>query len=351
MKILKYSLVFLMIAALAISCQKGIDPIEPVSPGQDEDTPELAISFPTEGKVVRSTDEIGTIVFKVVASDDIELKSVVLQLDGVEISNMTSFMDYRRADVAFEYNSLVDGNHVLTATVTDLTDKSATKSVNFKKITAPVYNPLDGEVLFMPFEDEFLEYITGNFAGVEGAPGFAEGKVGSAYAGAADSYLTYPSSGMTGDEFGLCFWYKINAEPVRGGIFAISAEGDSRSTGLRMFRENSGANQNIGLNFGIGDAEVWMNPIVQIPTDQDWMHIAISITSTHATVYVNGEVALETDIATKLDWTGTSSISIGSGAPNFTYWDHFSDLSLYDELHLFKRAITAAEVHGFYAVK
>lgn len=351
MKILKYLFISSMIGVLAGSCQKGLDPITSISPGSDEYKPELVISFPTEGKIVRANEEIGTIVFKFVASDDIELQSVVLQLDGAEINNMTSFKDYRRADVAYEYTSLVDGDHTFTVVVTDLTGKSDSKSVNFKKITAPTYTPLDGEVVYSPFEDEYLDYISGNFFSVEGSPSFAEGKVGSAYAGAADSYITYPADGFTENEIGFCFWYKINATPQRGGIFAISAEGDGRTTGLRIFRENSGDKQNVGLNFGIGESEVWMNPFIQLTTTEDWTHIAISITTTHATVYINGAVALEADITAKLDWTGCTSLTVGSGAPNFTYWDHFSDLSLYDELHIFNRAITAAEVQGFYGVK
>jgi hypothetical protein len=60
---------------------------------------------------------------------------------------------------------------------------------------------------------------------------------------------------------------------------------------------------------------------------------------------------LKTAIATPIDWTGCNSLSIGSGMPNFVYWLHFSDLSLYDELHIFKRAITAEEVQNFYNVK
>jgi hypothetical protein len=44
-------------------------------------------------------------------------------------------------------------------------------------------------------------------------------------------------------------------------------------------------------------------------------------------------------------------MTLGSGMPNFIYWEHFSDLSLYDELHMFNRAITAAEVQALYEEK
>jgi hypothetical protein len=94
-----------------------------------------------------------------------------------------------------------------------------------------------------------------------------------------------------------------------------------------------------------------MNPFITVPTDEDWMHIAISISTTLAVVYVNGEVAMETELESGIDWTGCSSLTIASGEPNFVYWEHFSDNSLYDEIHLFTRAITAAEVQSFFQVR
>jgi hypothetical protein len=354
MKIIKYIFICSLVTVLAVSCKKGLDPIIEVSPKPDVAAPELVINYPVEGKPIVSPDEPATITFKLVAADDVELKSVILQLDGAEIASFTEFKDYRRLDLKYDYD-LAAGDHTLTATATDLTDKSISKTVNFKKITAPVYIPLDGEVLYFPLDGYYLDLISGNAAALVGTPGFATGKVNDAYAGATDAYLTYPTTGLLGDEFSLSFWYKINAIPDRAGIVAISPPTDplapDRSKGLRLFREISGANQNIGLNIGIGAVEVWMNPLITVPPDEDWMHIAISISTTHATIYKNGEVALETDLAAKIDWTGCNSITIGSGEPNFVYWLHFSDLSLYDEMHFFTRAITAAEVQSFYAVK
>jgi len=121
-----------------------------------------------------------------------------------------------------------------------------------------------------------------------------------------------------------------------------------RTKGIRMFREINGDNQNIGLNLGIGETEVWMNPFITVPPDQDWMHIAISISATHVTIYVDGAVQMEQDIDAKLDWTSCDLVSIASGEPNFIYWEHFSDLSLYDEMHFFNKAITADEVQTLY---
>ena len=351
MKIIKYLIACSLISVLAVSCEKGLDPIIGVDPKPDVTAPEVVINYPVEGKPFVSPDEIATITFKVVAEDDVELRSVSLVLDGEEIALLTDFTDYRRLDLKYDYANMTAGDHSLTVTVYDLTDKTATATVNFSKVTAPVYIPLDGEVLYLPLDGFFLDLITGNEVTIVGTPGFTGGKVNDCYAGAADAYMTYPTSGLLGTEFGLSFWYKINADPLRAGILAISPVGDSRNYGFRFFRENSGADQNLGLNIGDGTAEVWMNPFVKVAPDRDWVHIAMSISTTMATFYIDGQVVLETELTAGIDWTGCDGLTIGSGMPNFVYWEHFSDLSLYDEIHIFKRAITAAEVLSLYEVK
>ena len=51
----------------------------------------------------------------------------------------------------------------------------------------------------------------------------------------------------------------------------------------------------------------------------------------------------ESDI-TGVDWTGCDILSIMSGAPRFTGWNHRSDSSFLDELHLFDKALTQSEI-------
>lgn len=350
MKLIKYLFFYAMITAIAVSCEKGLDPINAGDPGEELYNPDVEITFPIVGKNVVSSDSIATITFKFLATDDFELKSVVMQLDGNEIGNIASFKDYRRYNANFVFNDLRDGDHTFTVNVTDMSGKTGTSSVNFKKITAPTYTPLAGEVLYFPFDGSNLDLVTGSEAAVVGAPGFAEGKMGDAYAGATDSYITYPTTGILGEEFSVSFWHQLNAVPQRAGIFAISCgitnPDENRKFGFRLFRENDGdTKQKYGVNIGIGSAEVWMNPFTTVENTVGWVHIAVSITPTKGTIYVNGVVALENaELAGAIDWTGCSSISIGSGAPNFVFWEHFSDLSLIDDMHIFKKAITAEEV-------
>lgn len=354
MKLIKYLFVFSLVSVLAISCDKGLDPIIEVTPKPDAADPQLAINYPVEGKPFVSPDEIATMTFKLVATDDIELKSVVLKLNGAEIASFTEFKDYRRLDLKYDYD-LAGGDYTLDVTVTDLTGKSVSGSVNFRKITAPTYDALDGEVAYFPLDGFYLDLISGNALTPVGTPGFAEGKVSEAYAGAADSYLTYPSAGVAGNNLSAVFWYKLNPDPGRAGIFMISypaASSEDRLNGLRFARELDGAGpkQKFWMNIGNGTVDTWVNP-PPFEVTGEWMHIALTVSETHVIIYINGEIAAEADYEGPINWTDCPSISLMSGQPNVIYWEHFSDLSMLDEVHLFNRVITAAEVQSFYAVK
>jgi len=347
MKIFKYLFFISLVALFAVACNKGLDDIIPIAPGTDVDAPTIEITYPVQGKPFVSPDEPGTITFKVLAVDDIELKSVVLTLDGQVIKEYTSFTDYRRADIKLPYD-LTAGDHSLTATVTDLTGQTDEASVSFSKITAPVYTPLEGEVAYFPLDGYYLDLITGSGLTVHGSPSFESGKVNDAYKGAEDAYLEFPATGLLGDEFSVAFWYKLDVTKNRAGIIAISPEGESRNNGFRFARENSGDLQNLFVNYGDGAAEVWINPFYQATPDGNWMHVAITIDAAGSKYYINGELAKENPYEGKIDWTGCSSISIASGMPNFVYWEHFSDLSSYDEIHFFKKAITAETILSLY---
>ncbi len=357
MKILKYLLISSGLIVLAISCQKGIDPISAVAPGADTAAPVIAINYPSEGTLIRVPDAIATISIKVNASDDIELKKVSLQMDGTEITSYSTFKDYRVAMISYDYTSLADGDHTLTVVATDLTDKSSTKSVNFKKV-AP-YAPLDGEVFYMPFDGDYNELVTFKAATMVGTPGFAAGKVGQAYAGATGAYLTFPTAGLLGTEFSVAFWYKWDGAFDRGGMLAISRSviakppaDSTRNSGFRMARENASPTaENLFADLGINSTEVWLNPYIVLTSQGDWMHIAITVSTSKATVYINGQVVKETALAEGINWRNCNLLSIGSGSPNWDYWNHLSDLSLMDELRIFKKALSATEVAHVYAMK
>ena len=215
------------------------------------------------------------------------------------------------------------------------------------------YEPEYGEIFKMEFENDFVDLATEMEATVVGNPTFAEGVEGMAYAGAADSYLTFPAERLANAEFSAAFWMNINADPDRAGILVMGPEDTEnpdeqniRTSGFRFFRENAGGMQRFKLNVGSGEKETWFDggEAADVdPTTGDWVHFAFSISQEKAAVYINGEIVKE-DALDGIDWTGCDILSIMSGAPRFSGWNHLSDQSTMDELFIFDRFLTQEEV-------
>ncbi|HMB65032.1 MAG TPA: LamG-like jellyroll fold domain-containing protein, partial [Eudoraea sp.] len=354
MKKLKDILTCVLAISLLYSCDQGIDSITQVDPGADASAPQVVINFPTEGGTIKVLETVTSITIDFEVTDDIEVAKVDVLLDGKNIGNFSDFKDYRRVLMNdLVYDKLTDGQHELTITATDLDGKSTSVTVNFAK--EPAYVPMyAGETLYMPFDGDYFDLVGLRQAEKIGTPGFSgDGFVGSnAYAGATDSYLSFPTVGLLGSEFTAVFWYKVNAAPDRAGILVIGPPDDAnpgapnnRTSGFRFFRENAGGNQRFKLNVGRGDGDSWFDggAAADISADAGWTHMAFTISGTQSTVYINGQIVSQGDF-TGVDWTGCDILSIMSGAPRFIGWDHKSDNSYMDELRLFNRTLSPAEV-------
>lgn len=344
---MKYSIayIFLFLGLMFVACDDGIDPITQVAPGADESAPQITINYPTEGAEIKVFEDVTTLDVDLKVTDDIEVKDIKVLLDGSQIANFNSFTDYRIVLKTFTYDHLVDGDHKLTVTATDLEGKTTTQEVSFTK--APPYQPMfEGEKLYMPFDGDYMDLISFQQATKVGNPGFSgKGFIGSdAYKGAADSYLTFPMDGLKSGEFSGAFWYKVNATPDRAGILVVGDNADDRNQGFRLFREGNGAEQRIKLNVGNGTGDYWNDGGTIDVAAGEWVHVAFSISQAGSTIYFNGAEMLTTTFVGPIDWTGCETLTIGSGGPTFDYWDHKSDLSDIDELRLFDRALTATDV-------
>jgi len=346
MKILNYFTALAVSTLFLTACNSGIDPISEVSPGTDASAPVVNVSYPLEGTKIMVKEDITAITIGAEVTDDIELKSVVFNIDGTPIKSYTDFKDYRRLLASYNFAQVTNGKHVLTVVATDLSGKTTTQTINFAK-TAPYKAIYPGEIFYMPFDGSYTELLNIADATKVGSPTFAAGKKAQAYAGAADSYITYPTTGMLNTEFSAVFWYNMNPTPDRSGILVVgSSATEDRTKGFRLFREG-GATQNIKINVGTGSGESWID-MFQLPSNAGWKQIAVSISATDCKVFLDG-VLVKTVAPCNIAWDATcDKITIGAGGTTFSYWNHKSDLSQYDELRIFNKALSATEVQTIY---
>ncbi|AHW59984.1 Concanavalin A-like lectin/glucanases superfamily protein [Draconibacterium orientale] len=347
----KLFILALILFAFNACDQNYIDGISAVAPGADETAPQVTINFPPEGYEIQTNDAVASVNIDFEVRDDIEIGSISVNIDGTEIVSYSDFMDYRVAMRTYTYDNVTTGSHVLSVTATDLDGKTTTATVNFAK--SPPYVPqYEGEIFYMPFNNEFREMNSLNLATAVGSPGFTDGiQGGTAYSGAADSYLTFPATILQGaTEVSASFWLKVDASMDRAGILVVSPPADNdndRTKGFRFFRENASGMQRFKLNVGNGESDSWFDGGAAAdvePNTGEWTHFAFSISETSAAVYINGELVSDGDFS-GIDWTDCDVISIMSGAPNWTGWSHLSDGSLMDELRIFNTALTQEEIH------
>lgn len=344
----------LLLLGLTWSCREGIDPITAVDPGPDQGAPEVAIQFPADGSKIKVLEPVTSINIKFTATDDIEIAEITVDYDGSQIASFNDFKDYRRFLGDFDYDQVANGIHELTITATDLSGKSTSKTVTFEK-EAP-YEPLyDGEIFYMPFDNDFIDLVSITRPTVVGNPGFSdESLVGLAsYDGAENSYLTFPGETFHNEAITAAFWMQVNDSPDRAGVLVMGPpdeanpdNANNRTGGFRFFRENAGGMQRFKLNIGRGDGDSWFDGGAMAdvaPNTGEWVHLAFTISGTRAAVYIDGEIAREGDFA-GIDWAGCNILSIMSGAPRFIGWGHGSDRSLMDELRIFNRALSQTEI-------
>lgn len=345
MKTIRYIFASWLAVMLFYGCDQGIDDITQVAPGTDASAPQITVKSPTEGQAIKVFEEVTALDIDIEVTDDIEIASITVLLNGTQIAKFSNFKDYRRALEEFTFDDLVDGDHTLTVTATDIEGKTTTVEVNFSK-QPPYISMLDGESFYMPFDGDYRDQIGFKTATEIGAPGFASsGYAGiGAYKGTTDSYLTFPSEGLLSNEFSGAFWYKVNANPDRAGILVVGDDADDRFQGFRLFREGNADEQRIKLNVGTGAGESWNDGGLIDVAAGEWVHVAFTISQNQSVIYFNGNQINTADMAAPVDWTGCEEITIGSGGETFSYWNHLSDGSDIDELRFFDKALTQTDI-------
>ncbi|UJP63408.1 LamG-like jellyroll fold domain-containing protein [Mongoliitalea daihaiensis] len=350
----KISLIISVVLLTVFGCEQSyIDEIQRVDPGQDVSAPTINFNFPLDGTQIRVVEDVTPITINLEVNDDIEIKEVILSLNGQEIVRFDEFRDFRRAILEFTYEELPNGEHTIEARAVDMSDRVTVQAVNFEKIEP--YRPIyDNEIFYAPFDGDFTELVRIKSPTVNGTGlGFADGKVGRAYRGSANGFLVYPAENLTNQEFSAVFWYKVNGDPNRAGLLVMSAPDavnpanpNFRAKGFRLFREAAGPNQRFKLNVGNGTGDNWFDGGAAAdinPADNEWSHIAITISQQMCTVYINGEIVSRGNYS-GIDWENCDIISVGSGAPRFVGWGHNSTQSLMDELRIFDAELTQEQI-------
>ena len=349
-------LILLLLLLTTFACEReGIDPISAVAPGPDQTAPEITLSAPLDGNVIQVREDVTSITIRFEVVDDIEVDRITVSFDGTEIAAFDDFRDYRRVLEEVTYDNVTDGTHTISVTATDLSGKSTTETASITK--EPAYTPLyTGEVAYMPFNGDYTDLVNIREPTVVGSPGFAGESVegSNAYAGAEGAYLTYPTEGLFQQEFSAVFWLKVNATPDRAGILVVGPPDadnpdaqNNRQGGFRFFRENAGGEQRFKLNVGTGAGDSWFDggeAADVVPGTDEWHHFAITLSADQATVMIDGAIVSQGPLDSPVDWTGTDVLSVMSGAPRFTGWNHLSDQSYMDELRLFNRVLSVEEV-------
>ncbi|WP_258097712.1 LamG-like jellyroll fold domain-containing protein [Marinoscillum pacificum] len=355
MKILRSLSLLASLAVLVavISCGEEDDPIQEE---EDLEAPVVSISKPADASVMTTLEETADVTVEYTVTDDVELASVTVEFESEQIEEVTSFTDFKSYSGSVVKEAVVDGEYTITVTAIDLSGKTTSATSTFTKATANPYTALDGEVLYMSFEENYANLVTEEEATVVGSPEYSEeGYDGTmAYKGAADSYLTFPTEDIASSTMTVSFWINVNAEPNRAGIVTMGPEDTEnpdaqnlRTSGFRILREARGDLQIFKGNFGTGEDEHWLDggDLATVdPTAAEWAHVAMVIDETTASFYLNGGLVASTDEHAGLSITGCDLLSIMSGAPRFTGWEHFADLSLLDELKVFNKALTESEL-------
>ncbi len=372
MKILK----FISIGALAIfgsACNEGIDPISQVAPGPDETAPTVAIAYPFEGAKIMVKDDIAPVDIQFEATDDIEIGSIALTLDGTKITEFTDFKDYRRALGNYRYSTLANGTHILTVTATDLSGKATSSSVNFEKV-APYQPKYDGEIFYAPFDGDYLELLTIESGTTGGSPTFVDGVLGKAVSldAANKGYILFPSDALSAVEsFSMSFWVKPDFVDgnTDGGIDGILGLVNLSNTdgfwgNIDFFVEN-GSNPSAAkmvIHVTNDDSETWITEVNNVAGFFGaWTHHVVTYDGAahQFKYYINGTLKLTkaagwTDalsfqkpgplVLGTVQFQTNPSLTTNTGAQD---WASYLTGEL-DEVRLFNRALSAADVQKIY---
>lgn len=373
MKIFNKFLIISSALALAVACEDGIDPISKVAPGPDEEAPQITITYPFEGALIRVREDVTPLTIDLEATDDIEIESVEIALDGAKVAEFTEFKDYRRFLQEYTYPELTNGAHTITVTAKDLSGKTTTSSVNFEKVE-PYQPKYPGEIIYIPFDGDFVELLSITEATGAGSPTFVDGVSGKAVSlNATNSgYVTFPGTDLAGvSSFSLSFFVNPdfvdndgNGE-IDGILGLINLSNTSGFWGnIDMFVENGSkpSATKLVLHVTNDDSETWVTELNNVTGFFGaWSHHVVTYDgdTKEFKYYINGTLRLTKAAGWTDDLTFKNTGPIVMGAVHFQTipssttgsgsqpWASYLTGEI-DEVRIFNTALTAEEVTTIY---
>jgi hypothetical protein len=375
MKIIKNILTGAFAAIIMLGCNNDgyMDPIKSVAPGADETAPVVTVNYPFEGAKIQVKENVVPINIQFEASDDIEIKTVSVELDGTKLADFTDFKDYRKAVETYKYDELTNGTHTLKVTATDLSNKSTTVTVNFEKVE-PYQPKYPGEIVYLPFDGDYLELLTITEATKGGSPTFVDGLVGKAIHLDASNkgYVLFPGDTLAQtSSFSLSFWVKPefvdgNGDNGIDGILGfVNLSNASGFWGnIDWFVEN-GSNPSgavIKMHVTNDDSETWITDAPSYPNLFDqWNHFVLTYDGAahEFKYYINGSLVLTKAAAwtDALTFKNSGSIVLGTvqfqTSPSLTSatgeqgWASYLTGEI-DEVRIFNRALSGTDVQQIY---
>ena len=306
----------------------------------DDLPPSVSITAPANNATVS-----GTVTVTATASDDDEaVASVQFQLDGTNLGSKLTATPY---SISWDTTTASNGSHTLTAIVTDASNNSATSS----PVTVTVSNsvsgpPTAGLIGYWNF-DEGSGTIAHDTSGsgyngtVNGAT-WTAGKINSAlsFNGTTNDVVT-PGIAL-GGTFSISAW--VNPAVIPEGAYVRIAE-TQYNGGLYLGTDTSGTKYQFIVNTGLGatgSCGSGFGCALGGTVSSGWHLVTGTFDGTTAKLYVDNAVAGSDT------FTAPSSTNYPLYIGRYYGGNGYGWNGVIDEVRLYNRALTAAEVVAIY---
>lgn len=161
-----------------------------------------------------------------------------------------------------------------------------------------------------------------------------------------DDYIELSAEGLKLNQFSYSIWVYPKQLPAPGeAMFLISVGSDYGDQHILLGDHYSNSRHtgfSHGSYQGVGDN---VDCSGHMPVVNRWYHLALVKDNTHYTLYVNGNIICRENIQNRQAFYGTGTVRAVIGARN--NYGQASNVMI-DDVHLYDRALTSAEVEALY---